>query len=86
MDEKSKAIDIIRSDIADKQEQIKFIEELDVNRPVTEEQWTYICRTPLRTSNILIDIIKAIFSDSEKAELQRKRTSKQKMSKYNNIR
>lgn len=69
MDEKSKAIDIIRSDIADKQEQIKYIEELDVTRPVTEEQWTYICRTPLRTSNILIDIIKAIFPDSEKAEL-----------------
>lgn len=35
MDEKSKAIDIIRSDIADKQEQIKFIEELDVTRLVT---------------------------------------------------
>lgn len=69
MDEKSKAIDIIRSDIAEKQEQIKYIEELDVTRPVTEEQWTYICRTPLRTSNILIDIIKAIFPDSEKAEL-----------------
>lgn len=69
MDEKSKAIDIIRSDIADKQEQIKFIEELDETRPVTEEQWTYICNTPLRTSNILIDIIKAIFPDSEKAEL-----------------
>lgn len=69
MDEKSKAIDIIRSDIADKQEQIKFIEELDVTRPVTEEQWTYICRTPLSTSNILIDIIKAIFPDSEKVEL-----------------
>ena len=46
MDEKSKAIDIIRSDIADKQEQIKFIEELDETRPVTEEQWTYICNTP----------------------------------------
>lgn len=69
MDEKSKAIDIIRSDIAEKQEQIKYIEELDVTRPVTEEQWIYICRTPLRTSNILIDIIKAIFPDSEKAEL-----------------
>ena len=69
MDEKSKAIDIIRSDIADKQEQIKYIEELDVTRPVTEEQWTYICNTPLRTSNILIDIIKAIFPNCEKVEL-----------------
>lgn len=69
MDEKSKAIDIIRSDIADKQGQIKYIEELDVTRPVTEEQWIYICRTPLRTSNILIDIIKAIFPNCEKVEL-----------------
>lgn len=69
MDEKSKAIDIIRSDIADKQEQIKYIEELDVTRPVTEEQWTYICRTPLRTSDILIDIVKAIFPNCEKVEL-----------------
>ena len=69
MDEKSKAIDIIRSDIADKQEQIKFIEELDETRPVTEEQWTYICRTPLRTSDILIDIVKAIFPNCEKVEL-----------------
>ena len=69
MDEKSKAIDIIRSDIADKQEQIKFIEELDVTRPVIEEQWTYICRTPLRTSDILVDILKAIFPNSEKIEL-----------------
>lgn len=69
MDEKSKAIDIIRSDIAEKQEQIKCIEELDVTRPVTEEQWTYICRTPLRTSDILVDIVKAIFPDSEKVEL-----------------
>ena len=66
---KSKAIDIIRSDIADKQEQIKFIEELDVTRPVIEEQWTYICRTPLRTSDILVDILKAIFPNSEKIEL-----------------
>ena len=69
MDEKSKAIDIIRSDIADKQEQIKFIEELDETRPVTEEQWTYICNTPLRTSDILIDIVKAIFPNCEKVEL-----------------
>lgn len=69
MDEKSKAIDIIRSDIAEKQEQIKCIEELDVTRPVTEEQWTYICRTPLRTSDILVDIVKAIFPNSEKVEL-----------------
>ena len=69
MDEKSKAIDIIRSDIADKQEQIKYIEELDVTRPVIEEQWTYICRTPLRTSDILVDILKAIFPNSEKIEL-----------------
>ena len=69
MDEKSKAIDIIRSDIADKQEQIKFIDELDVTRPVTEEQWTYICNTPLRTSDILIDIVKAIFPNCEKVEL-----------------
>lgn len=69
MDEKSKAIDIIRSDIAEKQEQIKCIEEFDVTRPVTEEQWTYICRTPLRTSDILVDIVKAIFPDSEKVEL-----------------
>lgn len=69
MDEKSKAIDIIRSDIADKQEQIKYIEELDVTRPVTEEQWTYICNTPLRTSDILIDIVKAIFPNCEKVEL-----------------
>ena len=60
MDEKSKAIDIIRSDIAEKQEQIRFIEKLDETRPVTEEQWTYICNTPLRTSDILIDIVKAI--------------------------
>lgn len=69
MDEKSKAIDIIRSDIADKQGQIKYIEELDVTRPVTEEQWTYICNTPLRTSDILIDIVKAIFPNCEKVEL-----------------
>lgn len=69
MDEKSKAIDIIRSDIAEKQEQIRFIEKLDETRPVTEEQWIYICRTPLRTSNILIDIIKAIFPNCEKVEL-----------------
>ena len=69
MDEKSKAIDIIRSDIADKQEQIKYIEELDETRPVTEEQWTYICNTPLRTSDILIDIVKAIFPNCEKVEL-----------------
>ena len=69
MDEKSKVIDIIRSDIAEKQEQIRFIEKLDETRPVTEEQWIYICRTPLRTSNILIDIIKAIFPNCEKVEL-----------------
>lgn len=69
MDEKSKAIDIIRSDIADKQGQIKYIEELDETRPVTEEQWTYICNTPLRTSDILIDIVKAIFPNCEKVEL-----------------
>lgn len=69
MNEKEKAIFTLQNDIAEKQEQIRFIEKLDETRPVTEEQWIYICRTPLRTSNILIDIIKAIFPDSEKAEL-----------------
>lgn len=66
MNEKEKAICTLQNDIADKQEQIKFIEELDETRPVTEEQWTYICNTPLRTSDILIDIVKAIFPNCER--------------------
>ena len=49
MNEKEKAICTLQNDIAQKQEQIRFIEKLDETRPVTEEQWTYICRTPLRT-------------------------------------
>lgn len=69
MNEKEKAICTLQNDIAQKQEQIRFIEKLDETRPVTEEQWIYICRTPLRTSNILIDIIKAIFPNCEKVEL-----------------
>ena len=69
MNEKEKAICTLQNDIAQKQEQIRFIEKLDETRPVTEEQWTYICNTPLRTSDILIDIVKAIFPNCEKVEL-----------------
>lgn len=70
MDDKVKAIEILQDEIVEKQRQIKLIMDLDLSGQVTEEIWHHLCRTPLRTSRLLIDIVKSTFPDAEDIELQ----------------
>lgn len=70
MDDKIKAIEILQDEILEKQHQIKLIKDLDPSEQVTEEKWHKLCRTPLRTSALLIELIKSTFPEAEDIELQ----------------
>ncbi|MEE1033638.1 MAG: hypothetical protein U0L06_03620 [Agathobacter sp.] len=70
MDDKVKAIEILQDEVVEKQRQIKLIMDLDLSGQVTEEIWHRLCRTPLRTSRLFLDIVKSTFPDAEDIELQ----------------
>lgn len=70
MDDKAKAIEILQDEISEKKQQIKLIENLDFSKPITEKEWHQLCRTPLRTSALLIELIKSTFPDAEDIKLQ----------------
>ena len=70
MNDKAKAIEILQDEISEKKQQIKLIENLDFSKPITEKEWHKLCRTPLRTSALLIELIKSTFPDAEDIKLQ----------------
>ena len=70
MDDKVKAIEILQDEVVEKQRQIKLIMDLDLSGQVTEEIWHRLCRTPLRTRRLFLDIVKSTFPDAEDIELQ----------------
>ena len=59
------AIKDLQEDIAEKQNQIELIKNIDWNKPVNEETWHKICDTPLRTSDLLGVLVKNIFPEAE---------------------
>ena len=54
----------LQEDIAEKQNQIELIKNIDWNKPVNEETWHQICDTPLRTSDLLGVLVKNIFPEA----------------------
>ena len=55
----------LQEDIAEKQNQIELIKNIDWNSPVNEETWHQICDTPLRISDLLGVLVKNIFPEAE---------------------
>lgn len=55
----------LQEDIAEKQNQIELIKNIDWNKPVNEETWHQICNTPLRTSDLLGVLVKNVFPEAE---------------------
>lgn len=51
--------------INETQEKINILRNIDLEKPVTEEQWHKICETPLRYSNLLAVLIKNTFPMAE---------------------
>lgn len=46
------------------EEQIQFLQTLDLTKPVNQEMWHMICDTPLRTSDDLLTLLYSIFPDA----------------------
>ena len=63
------AIKDLQEDIAEKQNQIELIKNIDWNKPVNEETWHKICDTPLRTSDLLGVLVKNIFPEAENIDV-----------------
>ena len=59
------AIKDLQEDIAEKQNKIELIKNIDWNKPVNEETWHQICDTPLRISDLLGVLVKNIFPEAE---------------------
>lgn len=59
------AIKDIDESINEKKTQIGIIKNIDWNKPVNEKTWHKICETPLRSSDLLGDLLKNIFPDAE---------------------
>lgn len=54
----------LREDIEEKETQVKLIQQLDINKSLTEKEWHQICLTPLRGSDLLGNLLKNIFPHS----------------------
>ena len=64
------AIAEINENINELQEQLKLIQSFDFTKPVTEDVWHEICKTPLRSSDLLAILVKNIFPDAENILVQ----------------
>lgn len=69
--EKEKAIKSIKEKITQLEEEIRTIENIQVENlaDIDEELWHALCETPLRNSEILCDIVKAKFPEAENIKL-----------------
>lgn len=59
--EVEKSLTILGEEIAERQEQIELIKNIDFSKPIDEETWHKICETPLRSSDILAVLVKNTF-------------------------
>ena len=59
--EVEKSLTILCEEIAERQEQIELIKNIDFSKPIDEETWHKICETPLRSSDILAVLVKNTF-------------------------
>lgn len=59
------AVKSLETDIETKKEQINLLKKLNLKEPITEEEWHEICETPLRSSEIMAQLLKNIFPNAE---------------------
>lgn len=58
------AIEELQNEKEHIEEQIQFLQTLDLTKPVNQEMWHMICDTPLRTSDDLLTLLYSIFPDA----------------------
>ena len=61
-----KALAKIQNNIDELNKQKELIKNIDFSKPINEEKWHEICKTPLRSSDILCVIIRNIFPQAKK--------------------
>lgn len=59
------AITELNETINDTQNKIAILKSIDFTKPVTEDQWHMICETPLRSSDLLVVLVKNTFPLAE---------------------
>lgn len=60
-----KALAKIQNNIDELNKQKELIKNIDFSKPINEEEWHEICKTPLRSSDILCVIIRNIFPQAK---------------------
>lgn len=64
------ALEELRHEISEKEQQITFLQSFDWTKPVTEEEWHKICETPLRYSEeVLPVLVKNLFPSANNIEV-----------------
>lgn len=61
----TEAIEFLQKEIQEKQHQIKILENLNIEQPVSETTWHQICLTTMRESQLMGTLLKAIFPEAE---------------------
>ena len=64
------AINRLKEEISFKEELVKTLQELDIEKTVDEEKWHILCESPLRNSTVLCQILKNIFPKATNIKLQ----------------
>lgn len=59
------SIEILENEIADKQKFLELLKSLNFDEVLTEEEWHQICKTPLRPTKFMGDLLKNIFPEAE---------------------
>ena len=62
--EVNEAISILEEDKEDIISKIDYLKSLDFTKKLSEEEWHKLCKTPLRTSNLLSVFVKNIFPEA----------------------
>lgn len=63
------AIKELEGSIAETNLHIELLKSIDWSKPVSEKDWHMICKTPLRTSNLLEILVKNTFTEAENVEV-----------------
>ena len=67
--ELQEVLEILQSDITEKENQMNLIKNIDWTKSVTEEEWHELCETLLRTSDSLCNLLKNTFPNATDIKL-----------------
>lgn len=66
---KNEIIKQLEEEIFKKQSQVELIKTIDVTKPITEKVWHQLCETPFRNSELLSNIVQAIWPAAENIQI-----------------